>query len=203
MAAGIGAPHLVNMDDVALADLATAATCWWSPARSATAGRPTTAPEFWSRLDAPGCARADGVRFAVLGIGDRAYDDFCGHARSIDTRLAALGATRLLERVDCEAHDDEPMARWADRVAALLGVARCARTPPPSRSRSPAPIRSRAPLCRNIVLTAPSSPKEVRQFGFDISEYDVSYAAGDSLGVFPTNRPGHRRRVAGGHRYAR
>jgi sulfite reductase alpha subunit-like flavoprotein len=29
----------------------------------------------------------------------------------------------------------------------------------------------------------------VRQFGFDISEYDLSYSAGDSLGVFATNDP--------------
>jgi sulfite reductase (NADPH) flavoprotein alpha-component len=45
------------------------------------------------------------------------------------------------------------------------------------------------PLSRNTLLTAPSSRKEVRQFGFDISQYDVSYAAGDSLGVFATNDP--------------
>ena len=29
----------------------------------------------------------------------------------------------------------------------------------------------------------------MRQFGFDISEYDVSYAVGDSLGVYATNDP--------------
>jgi len=39
------------------------------------------------------------------------------------------------------------------------------------------------------VLTAPNSRKEVRQFGFDISEHDVTYAAGDSLGVYATNDP--------------
>ena len=46
-----------------------------------------------------------------------------------------------------------------------------------------------APLCRNAVLTAPLSAKEVRQFGFDISEHDVDYAVGDSLGVCATNSP--------------
>ena len=37
------------------------------------------------------------------------------------------------------------------------------------------------------MLTAPLSAKEVRQFGFDISEYDVDYAVGDSLGVCAVN----------------
>ena len=46
-----------------------------------------------------------------------------------------------------------------------------------------------APLCRNTVLTAPLSPKEVRQFGFDISEFDIDYAVGDALGVCATNSP--------------
>src|SRR5262249_33504685 len=36
---------------------------------------------------------------------------------------------------------------------------------------------------------APLSPKEVRQFGFDISEHAVDYAVGDSLGVCATNSP--------------
>ena len=46
----------------------------------------------------------------MLGIGDRSYDDFCGHAKSIDGRFADLGASKLLDRADCEAYDDEPMS---------------------------------------------------------------------------------------------
>ena len=37
------------------------------------------------------------------------------------------------------------------------------------------------------MLTPALSAKEVRQFGFDISEYDVGYAVGDSLGVCAVN----------------
>ncbi len=46
-----------------------------------------------------------------------------------------------------------------------------------------------APLCRNTVLTAALSSKEVRQFGFDISEFEIGYAVGDALGVCATNSP--------------
>lgn len=134
----------------------------------------------------------DGVRYAVLGIGDRSYDEFCGHAKALDARLAELGANKLLERIECEAHDDEPMSRWADEVTTLVGVDSPApAVAPGQRTRTAEPFtRARpvaAPLSRNVVLTAPGSAKEVRQFGFDVSEHGVSYSVGDALGVCATN----------------
>jgi NADPH-dependent sulfite reductase flavoprotein alpha-component len=139
----------------------------------------------------------DGIRYAVLGIGDRAYDNFCGHAKAIDGRFAALGATRMLDRAECEVYDDEPMDRWAEQVTAIVGAPAELSPAKPSTIARPTtavepftrakPIL--APLSRNIVLTAPTSRKEVRQIGFDISEYNTTYAAGDSLGVYSTNNP--------------
>lgn len=185
LAAGIGVPNLVNMNDIDLADL-VARDVLVVTSTFGDGGPPDNGAEFWNRLSAPDAPTLTGVRYAVLGIGDRTYDNFCGHARSIDSRLSALGAARLLDRVECEAYDDEPMGRWVDQVAALLGR---------SVSASPATAAEPftranpivAPLSRNLLISAPSARKEVRQFGFDISEFDVSYSAGDSLGVFPTN----------------
>jgi sulfite reductase (NADPH) flavoprotein alpha-component len=74
----------------------------------------------------------------VLGIGDRSYADFCGYAKSIDSRLAALGAEKLLDRAECEAYDSEPMSKWADEVATALGVA--GQSTPSLTSRLPGPI---------------------------------------------------------------
>jgi sulfite reductase (NADPH) flavoprotein alpha-component len=187
VAAAIGAPNLVNMNEVDVADLAHREVLIVT-STFGDGGPPDNGGEFWHRLNSAQAPTLIGVRYAVLGIGDRSYGDFCGHARSIDTRLAALGATRLLDRVDCEAHDGVPMRRWVDQIAALLGRS-VASTPvivadPFTRAH---PIV--APLCRNILLTAPSARKEVRQFGFDISGFDVGYCVGDSLGVFPANDP--------------
>ena len=114
----LGDARLRSMDDADLAELADGARGRSSsPAPSVTAARPTTAPTSGtgsSRRTHPSLA---GVRYAVLGIGDRSYDNFCGHAKSLDARLADLGATRLLDRAECEAYDDAPMAQWADRGA--------------------------------------------------------------------------------------
>ncbi len=185
VAAGIGVPNLVNMNDIDLADLA-ARDVLVVTSTFGDGGPPDNGAEFWHRLSAPDAPTLTGVRYAVLGIGDRTYDNFCGHARSLDSRLAALGAARMLDRVECEAYDDEPMGRWVDQVAALLGrfvSASPATVAEPFTRANPIV----APLSRNVLLSSPSARKEVRQFGFDISAFDISYSAGDSLGVFPTN----------------
>ncbi len=198
----LGGSQLVSMDDLQLAELATAHDVLVITSTFGDGGPPDNGADFWQRLDSPDAPTLDGIRYAVLGIGDRSYDNFCGHAKSIDSRLAALGATRILERTECEVYDDEPMDRWAEKVTALVAapaepsrsngrtgsvstIARPTRVAEPFTRAKPI----LAPLSRNVVLTAPISRKEVRQFGFDVSDYEVTYAAGDSLGVYATNNP--------------
>ena len=185
LARRLGDSQLVNMDDVPLSRLATARDVLVVTSTFGDGGPPDNGTGFWDRLGAPDAPVLDGVRYAVLGIGDRSYADFCGHAKSIDGRLAALGASKILDRADCEAYDNEPMSKWADDVADALGVAGMADSAVDEPFTRADPIDAR--LCRNTVLSAPLSSKEVRQFGFDISSYDVGYATGDSLGVCAVN----------------
>ncbi|WP_172798164.1 bifunctional nitrate reductase/sulfite reductase flavoprotein subunit alpha [Mycobacterium sp. GA-1285] len=196
LAARLGNAHLMNMDDLAPADLVAAREVLVVTSTFGDGGPPDNGAAFWHRLQSLKTPLT-GVRYAVLGIGDRSYDDFCGHAKSVDTRLADLGAVRLLERADCEAYDDERMRRWADDVTALLNPGISPSTSSVATLVRPTTVaqpftRARplvVPLSRNVVLTGRASRKEVRQFGFDISEHDVTYAAGDSLGVCATNDP--------------
>ncbi|MFS0898145.1 molybdopterin-dependent oxidoreductase [Mycolicibacterium litorale] len=195
VAARLPGAQLVTMDDLPLPRLAEAGDVVVITSTFGDGGPPDNGAEFFDRLQGPDAPKLDRVRFAVLGIGDRSYSDFCGHARSLDGRFASLGATRMLDRVDCEAYDQDRMEHWAQQMSRLLnpdgdatggGVATMRRTAtvaePFTRTR-PLP----APLSRNTLLTPAHSRKEVRHFGFDISEYDVTYAAGDSLGVYATN----------------
>lgn len=187
----ISGARLRAMDDVDLADLTDAGEIVIITSTFGDGGPPDNGAAFWERLESPEAPCLDGVRYSVLGIGDRSYDNFCGHAKSLDARLADLGATRILDRADCEAYDDEPMARWAESVADLMAATSLAPSREPATPVEPArftrakPID--APLCRNIRLTPQDAAKEVRQFGFDISGHDVTYAVGDSLGVCAVN----------------
>lgn len=187
----LGGARLRAMDDVDLADLTHAGDIVIITSTFGDGGPPDNGAAFWERLESPKAPSLDGVRYSVLGIGDRSYDNFCGHAKKLDARLADLGATRMLDRADCEAYDDEPMTRWAESVADLMAAPSLAPSREPAKPVEPVnftrakPID--APLCRNIRLTPQDAAKEVRQFGFDISGHDVTYSVGDSLGVCAVN----------------
>ncbi|MCG7596071.1 bifunctional nitrate reductase/sulfite reductase flavoprotein subunit alpha [Mycobacterium sp. PSTR-4-N] len=184
----LGGARLSAMDDIDVAELADASEVVIVTSTFGDGGPPDNGATFWERLTAADAPALSGMRYSVLGLGDRSYGNFCGHAKALDARLTALGATRMLERADCEVHDEAPMARWADAVAeSLTGAA------PTDTVTSLQPVTFtranpvEAPLCRNVALTPPGAAKEVRQFGFDISAHEVSYAAGDSLGVYVRN----------------
>ena len=98
------------MNDADLADLAAAREVVIVTSTFGDGGPPDNGADFWDRLAAPDAPALDGVRYAVLGIGDRSYDNFCGHAKSLDARLADSVRPSCIDRAECEAYDDEPMA---------------------------------------------------------------------------------------------
>ncbi len=201
LAAKITGARLQVLNDTALDEVAAAGEVLFVTSTFGDGGPPDNGADFWARLSAADAPDLSGVRYSVLGIGDRAYENFCGYAKSLDGRLAELGATALLDRADCEAYDDEPLAQWADAVVELAATDQVA-VAPETAVAVPAPAKPAAkpakpftrnnplpvPLCRNTLLTS-GGAKEVRQIGFDLAGHDVSYGVGDALGVVVANAP--------------
>ena len=169
---------------------------------------PDNGVEFWRNLSGPGVPRLEGVRFAVLALGDSSYADFCGHGRRLDERLHELGAERVEPRVDCEPDFETAANGWLERI--VDGLRRAPRDPAlripvapgepfqaarhgevPTRA---APLLAR--LAGNRLLTGAGSAKEVREFLVDTT--------GSALGVrgrrlargVADQRPGPGGRVA-------
>jgi len=81
---------------------------------------PSDATDFFYDLEKANLDLS-GLRYAVLGLGDRDYSDFCGFARKLDERLAALGAKPLVHRAEADLDYEEAYNDWIDRVLPLLG----------------------------------------------------------------------------------
>ncbi len=74
---------------------------------------PDNAEELWQFASSDAAARLDGVHFSVCALGDVSYEFYCQCGKDWDRRLEELGATRLVDRVDCDVDYDAPAATWA------------------------------------------------------------------------------------------
>ncbi|MBB5861473.1 assimilatory sulfite reductase (NADPH) flavoprotein subunit [Xanthomonas arboricola] len=149
------------------------------------------------------------LKYAVLGLGDSSYADFCGIARRIDDRLAELGGSRVQPRGEADLDIDSVAAPW--RTQALKHAREQLRSGPPSatitplRSSAAAPAWSHqqpfpAELLANQIVSGrdfkgpqfrvyalPS--KRVRHLEFSLEGSGLSYEPGDALGIRHRNPP--------------
>ena len=125
--------------------------------------------------------------------GDTSYDLFCQAGIDWDNQLSALGAQRVLDRVDCDVDFEEPAEQWISEVIPVM--AEGASTISVVDTGSVAPAKSAynrknpfpGKLKVNRLLTADNSSKETRHYEISITGSGLSYEAGDALCVVPTN----------------
>jgi sulfite reductase (NADPH) flavoprotein alpha-component len=145
-------------------------------------------------LAGPRAPRLESLHFSVLALGDSSYADFCRTGRDFDERLAALGATRFGERVDCDVDYDEPATRWRDavfdsareRLGEQAAVPRLHAVPSgPAAAVAAGPIR--AEVLANQRITGRGSDKRVHHVEFAVQ--GLAYEPGDALAVVTRNPP--------------
>jgi sulfite reductase (NADPH) flavoprotein alpha-component len=164
---------------------------------------PEPARRFFEALEGPLAPKSlRELRFAVLGLGDSSYEHFCRAAKLLDERLAALGATRLLERVDCDLDFESPAAKWLDELLTRIDLrsGAASRLDPlqpgdvTARAASVAPSYDRkrpflATVLENQPLTGRGSSKETRHLALSLEGSGLEYLPGDALGICAPNDP--------------
>ena len=143
--------------------------------------------------------KLDGTAFAVFGLGDTSYEFFCQSGKDFDSKLAELGAERLLDRVDADVEYQTAAAEWRARVVEVL-KARAPVAAPAQLVTSGAvndihtsPYTKEAPLSAtlsvNQKITGRDSEKDVRHIEIDLGDSGLRYQPGDALGVWYQNDP--------------
>lgn len=157
---------------------------------------PDNAELFWDALSSSVAPRMEGVSFGILALGDTSYDGFCQAGKLFDMRLEQLGATRVLQRVDCDVDYEAQATEWIQHALTALvptsGAAGTPITPAPSAVARSGWTRKNpflAAVRTNRLLSGPGSDKEIRHFEFALADSGIDYEAGDALSVIPENDP--------------
>ncbi|MFU2328055.1 molybdopterin-dependent oxidoreductase [Pseudomonas sp. NFX98] len=188
--AGI-AVELSAMADFPASKLASTQTLALISSTFGDGDAPDNGEGFWQTLNRAE-TRLESLRYAVLALGDPNYDQFCQHGKKLDQRLQELGATRLMERVDCDTEFEARADQWLAELQKTLQPVTVEPTPsvvvsPVSTPCKTKPFASR--LLNNLHLNQQSANKETRMFSLALADSGLSYEAGDALGVLPRNCP--------------
>jgi sulfite reductase (NADPH) flavoprotein alpha-component len=191
--------------DMADADLATIAKSKNLIVYISTWGEgdpPQRAVDFHKALMADGAPRFEGVRFAVLALGDTAYVNFCQTGKEIDARLEALGGTRVADRQDLDLDFQKAAAAWTDKALEIFAPAEPAANtvvhvdfkgaPAADEDDEPRftaenPIE--AEISALINLNGTGSTRETWHAEFAVDDPGFVYKPGDAIGLYPENDP--------------
>jgi len=139
------------------------------------------------------------LHYAVLGLGDSSYPQFCAIGRKLDERLAELGATRWIARGDADLDIDGIATPWLD--AALVAAKESLKPQAPLATVTPLrPLTATtsawardnpfaAELLVNQRISGRGSEKDIRHFELSLEGSGLHYEPGDALGVWPINPP--------------
>jgi sulfite reductase (NADPH) flavoprotein alpha-component len=164
---------------------------------------PSRAVDFYTSLMSDAAPRIEGVRFAVLALGDTAYAQFCATGKAIDQRLEALGGTRAFDRVDLDLDYAKQAAEWTEKALTELAPADATGTATVvhvdfkggaqfAEDDEPQ-FTAENPLTGEISalvnLNGTGSTRETWHVEIAADAPGFSYLPGDAIGVVPENDP--------------
>lgn len=144
-------------------------------------GEPPDAARAFAKTMAQPCADLSHLRYAVLALGDREYDDFCAFGHAVDRWLHAAGAERLFEPIEVDGDDADAQRQWQQQLAGLG-----ARTDLPDWA--PAPMAEWR-LVERRLLNPGSSGGETWHVALAPVDGPAHWLAGDIVEILPKQDP--------------
>ncbi|WP_159973613.1 sulfite reductase flavoprotein subunit alpha [Pseudomonas sp. 8Z] len=142
-------------------------------------GEAPDAAQSFERKVLGGAAALDQLSYAVLALGDRQYQHFCGFARRVNDWLGRQGARSMFAPVEMDGDDQAALQRWQQHLSELTGAA-------PIRFEA-APWQSWA-LVQRMLLNPGSQGAPVYRLDL-LPPPSCTWQAGDILEVLPRHAP--------------
>ncbi|WP_105258339.1 assimilatory sulfite reductase (NADPH) flavoprotein subunit [Pseudoalteromonas sp. T1lg88] len=150
--------------------------------------------EFLATKKAP---KLEGVKIAVLGLGDSSYEFFCQTAKDFEERLVKLGAEVILQRVDLDVDYEDHSDAWINgALDAFEPDLKAQQTnnnvvSMPMTAGAASQYNKQNPFTAELLtvqkITGRDSTKDVRHIEISLEGSDIQYQPGDSLGVYFLN----------------
>lgn len=160
---------------------------------------PESAVDLFEQLKKGKVGKLEGLKFAVLGLGDSSYEFFCQTGKDFDSLLTKAGADRVHELASLDVDYQDAAKAWGEQT--LNAIAATLSAGPAGSSvasavqqavghsqyskENPFPAR----LSVNQKITGRDSTKDIRHIEISLEESGIRYQPGDALGIWFDNDP--------------
>ncbi|WP_376870065.1 assimilatory sulfite reductase (NADPH) flavoprotein subunit [Aeromonas veronii] len=158
---------------------------------------PESAVDLFEQLKKGKIGKLDGLKFAVLGLGDSSYEFFCQTGKDFDDFLAKAGAERIYELASLDVDYQDAARSWGEQalnaIASTLSTGAASNNVAsavqqavghsPYSKENPFPAR----LSVNQKITGRDSTKDIRHIEINLADSGLTYQPGDALGVWFDN----------------
>jgi sulfite reductase (NADPH) flavoprotein alpha-component len=193
-------PRLLSLGDYKSRDIAHEQLLLLLVSTHGEGEPPESAQDFFRFLHGKRAPRLESLRFAVLGLGDSSYAQFCQAAKAFDARLRELGAQPLLDLQCGDVDYREAVADWSGRVLELtarLAESHMAKVIQIHGGKGVGPVAATpvvaGPLLAELIerrrLTTADAVGEVHHLALSIDPERLRFTPGDALGVWFRNDP--------------
>ena len=161
---------------------------------------PDEALGFYKFITGERAPRLENLEFAVLGLGDSSYDDYCQTGKDVDSALVKLGAKRFHNRIDVDLDFEDDVITWkkdilsktepkSDTVVSF--APKLGATAPEIESTVDNYSEAnpyQAEILNVLNLTTAESTQNAYHIELAVEADGLSYKAGDILAVLPDNQ---------------
>lgn len=158
---------------------------------------PESAVDLFEQLKKGKIGKLEGLKFAVLGLGDSSYEFFCQTGKDFDDFLSKAGAERIHELASLDVDYQDAASAWGEQAvnavastlsagaatASVAGSVQAAVGHSQYNKENPFPAR----LSVNQKITGRDSTKDIRHIEINLEESGITYQPGDALGIWFDN----------------